>query len=106
MGQPYNIRKEKRLTREFSAGGGIDTFDISDPAAIKSILSKKYPGRDDGAAAPQEQARPHEAILDPTGDFLVFPDLGADLIRVLAVDKATLQYTEKVCKSPASRVCP
>jgi 6-phosphogluconolactonase (cycloisomerase 2 family) len=77
------------------AGGGIDTFDISDPTAIKSILSKKYPGRNDSAAPPQEQARPHEAILDPTGDFLVFPDLGADLIRVLAVDKATLQYTEK-----------
>ncbi|KAH6631879.1 Lactonase, 7-bladed beta-propeller-domain-containing protein [Chaetomium tenue] len=77
------------------AGGGIDTFDISDPAAIKTLVSKVFPGRDDGAAPPQEQSRPHEAILDPTGDFLVFPDLGADLIRVLSVDKATLQYTEK-----------
>ncbi|EAQ88010.1 hypothetical protein CHGG_04629 [Chaetomium globosum CBS 148.51] len=77
------------------AGGGIDTFDISDPAAIKTLVSKVFPGRDDGAAPPQEQARPHEAILDPTGEFLVFPDLGADLIRVLKVDKATLEYTEK-----------
>jgi 6-phosphogluconolactonase (cycloisomerase 2 family) len=84
----------------FSAGGGIDTFDISDPAALKSISSKVYPGRNDTVPAPQEQSRPHEAILDPTGEFLVFPDLGADYIRVLHVDKETLTHTEKVCKTP------
>jgi 6-phosphogluconolactonase (cycloisomerase 2 family) len=84
----------------FSAGGGIDTFDISNPAKLVSISSQVYPGRNDNLTAPQEQSRPHEAILDPTGEFLVFPDLGADYIRVLHVDKETLTHTEKVCKPP------
>ncbi|KAH6856534.1 Lactonase, 7-bladed beta-propeller-domain-containing protein [Chaetomium sp. MPI-CAGE-AT-0009] len=76
------------------AGGGIDTFNIADPAAITLIKSQVYPANPDVRPAPQEQARPHEAILDPTGDFLVFPDLGADLLRVLKVDKETLQHTD------------
>jgi 6-phosphogluconolactonase (cycloisomerase 2 family) len=55
-----------------------------------------YPKPTDARPAPQDQARPHHAILDPTGDFLVFPDLGADLLRVLRVDKETLEYTDLV----------
>ncbi|KAK3294766.1 Lactonase, 7-bladed beta-propeller-domain-containing protein [Chaetomium fimeti] len=74
--------------------GGIDTFNIEDPKAITLIKSLKYPIPEDATENPQDIARPHEAILDPTGDFLVFPDLGADLLRVLKVDKETLEYTE------------
>lgn len=81
----------------FSGGGGIDTFNVEDPAAITVIDSKVHDGVGDDLEAPQDQARPHQAILDPTGDFLVFPDLGADLLRVLKVDKATLKHTEAVC---------
>jgi 6-phosphogluconolactonase (cycloisomerase 2 family) len=76
------------------AGGGIDTFNIADPAAITLVKSQVYPKPTDARPAPQDQARPHHAILDPTGDFLVFPDLGADLLRVLRVDKETLEYTD------------
>ncbi|KAL2158966.1 hypothetical protein VTH06DRAFT_2996 [Thermothelomyces fergusii] len=77
------------------AGGGIDTYNIANPAAIQLIQSVKYPPPTDGLPDPQNSARPHEAILDPTGEFLVFPDLGADQIRVLKVDKETLEYVEK-----------
>ncbi|KAK4251572.1 Lactonase, 7-bladed beta-propeller-domain-containing protein [Corynascus novoguineensis] len=77
------------------AGGGIDTFNIEDPAALELIKSVVYPAPDDGLPDPQNSARPHEAILDPTGEFLVFPDLGADQIRVLKVNKETLEYEEK-----------
>ncbi|KAK4156520.1 Lactonase, 7-bladed beta-propeller-domain-containing protein [Chaetomidium leptoderma] len=76
------------------AGGGIDTFDITDPAAIAVIKSRVYPAPSDNLPEPRNQARPHEAILDPTGDFLVFPDLGADLLRVLKVNKETLETTD------------
>jgi len=77
------------------AGGGIDTFNIADPSAIKLIKSNVYPAPTDGLPDPQNSARPHEAILDPTGNFLVFPDLGADRIHVLSVNKDTLEYVEK-----------
>jgi 6-phosphogluconolactonase (cycloisomerase 2 family) len=65
-----------------------------------------YPAPTDNRPEPQNQARPHEAILDPTGDFLVFPDLGADLLRVLRVDKKTLAYTDTVrilCSVPEGK---
>jgi hypothetical protein len=85
----------------FSGGGGIDTFNVEDPAAIKAVDSKVYDALADKLESPLDQARPHQAILDPTGDFLVFPDLGADLLRVLKVDKATLKHTEAVCVCPS-----
>ncbi|KAK3906885.1 Lactonase, 7-bladed beta-propeller-domain-containing protein [Staphylotrichum tortipilum] len=75
------------------AGGGIDTYSIENPKAITPITFEVFPANADARPSPQEQARPHEAILDPTGDFLVFPDLGSDLLRVLRVDKETLAYT-------------
>lgn len=60
-----------------------------------------FPANAEVRPDPQNQARPHQAVLDPTGEFLVFPDLGADLLRVLKVDKATLGYTETVRTRPA-----
>jgi 6-phosphogluconolactonase (cycloisomerase 2 family) len=37
---------------------------------------------------PQQNApHPHQVILDPTGDFLLVPDLGADQVRVYAIDR-------------------
>ncbi|KAL3471905.1 putative isomerase YbhE [Aspergillus californicus] len=37
----------------------------------------------------QEAPHPHQTFLDPTENFLLVPDLGADLIRVFAVDRTT-----------------
>jgi len=44
----------------------------------------------------QKVPRPHQALLDPTGEFIVLPDLGSDLLRVLMVDRQTLQVTDTV----------
>ncbi|KAB8213104.1 Lactonase, 7-bladed beta-propeller-domain-containing protein [Aspergillus novoparasiticus] len=43
--------------------------------------------------APQDQARPHQVLVDPTESFLVSPDLGADLVRVFSIDKGTGKLT-------------
>lgn len=37
----------------------------------------------------QEAPHPHQAVLDPTGAFIVVPDLGADILRVYSVNKKT-----------------
>jgi len=41
----------------------------------------------------QDKPHPHAAFTDPTGDFLIVPDLGADLTRIFKVDKKTGKLT-------------
>lgn len=41
----------------------------------------------------QDAPHEHEAILDPTGQYILVPDLGADLVRVFSWDQATLKLT-------------
>lgn len=102
-GEEYSVISEPPLIpAAYSAGAGINTFNIADPAAIEPLQSELFPAPADNRSNPQEQARPHQAVLDPTGEFLVFPDLGADLLRVFKVDKETLQYTESVRSSNSS----
>lgn len=33
----------------------------------------------------QEAPHPHQAITDPTGEFILVPDLGADIVRIYTV---------------------
>lgn len=40
----------------------------------------------EGKTAQQDAPHPHELFFDPTGSFLVSPDLGADLLRVYSID--------------------
>ncbi|KAI4859539.1 putative isomerase YbhE [Hypoxylon rubiginosum] len=41
----------------------------------------------------QNAPHPHAAQLDPTGKFIIVPDLGADLIRIFSIDSATGNLT-------------
>jgi len=41
-----------------------------------------------------EAPHPHHVFTDPTGDFLLVPDLGADLIRINRIDRSTGALTE------------
>ncbi|KAJ4377851.1 hypothetical protein N0V83_000681 [Neocucurbitaria cava] len=55
----------------------------------------KYTMNGKGAVPSRQDApHPHHAFVDPTGDFLLVPDLGADLIRINKIDKTTGQLTE------------
>ncbi len=45
-------------------------------------------------AARQEAPHEHEAILDPTGKFILVPDLGADLVRVFSYNPTTDRLTQ------------
>ncbi|KAL2131544.1 hypothetical protein VTI74DRAFT_4921 [Chaetomium olivicolor] len=76
-------------------GQGLNTFNIADPAAIVPLDAPTFPPNSAPGTAQQTQSRPHQAILDPTGSFLVVPDLGNDLVRVFSIDKKTLKITEQ-----------
>lgn len=41
----------------------------------------------------QNAPHPHAAHVDPTGKFLLVPDLGADLIRIFSIDATSGQLT-------------
>ncbi|TVY47663.1 putative 6-phosphogluconolactonase [Lachnellula occidentalis] len=43
----------------------------------------------------QDAPHPHEALVDPTDQFIVVPDLGADYIRVFSIDPQTSVLTER-----------
>jgi 6-phosphogluconolactonase (cycloisomerase 2 family) len=42
-------------------------------------------------AARQDAPHEHEAITDPTGTYILVPDLGADLVRIYSWDESTLK---------------
>lgn len=54
--------------------------------------------------ARQDRPHPHEVLVDPTGQFLLSPDLGADLVRVFLLDRETLEWTavEPLVATPGS----
>ncbi|KAJ4982751.1 hypothetical protein SVAN01_11756 [Stagonosporopsis vannaccii] len=54
----------------------------------------------------QEAAHPHHVFPDPTGDFLIVPDLGADLIRINRVDHSSGKLIECGAGRPAPGTGP
>jgi 6-phosphogluconolactonase (cycloisomerase 2 family) len=54
----------------------------------------------------QDAPHPHHVFVDPTGDFLLAPDLGADLIRINKIDKTSGQLTECPSAKPAPGTGP
>ncbi|KAI8937105.1 hypothetical protein NX059_006319 [Plenodomus lindquistii] len=62
-------------------------FNMSSPGAVPSR---------------QEAPHPHHVVVDPTGDFLIVPDLGADLLRIFKINKSSGQLT--TC--PAAKTLP
>ena len=89
-------KTEKKLTiycLSDSQGSGINTFNIADPTRLTPIQSDVFKLTRPGVNPQRQEApHPHQAILDPTGNFLVVPDLGADLVRIFALNKTTLAY--------------
>ncbi|KAK3625453.1 hypothetical protein LTR56_014292 [Elasticomyces elasticus] len=44
--------------------------------------------------ARQDAPHPHEAILDPTGQYILVPDLGADVVRIFSWDSKSLDLKQ------------
>jgi 6-phosphogluconolactonase (cycloisomerase 2 family) len=69
-----------------SGGSAISTFALpikeNRPALQEFHFNLTHPGK----VAQQDSSHPHQVFLDPTGSFIISPDLGADLVRVYAID--------------------
>ncbi|KAK8184857.1 Lactonase, 7-bladed beta-propeller-domain-containing protein [Phyllosticta capitalensis] len=70
-------------TWETKKDGGIEYGEVFD-------FEMDAPGPDPDR---QDAPHPHQAILDPTGKFILIPDLGADLVRVYSFDGKTGDLT-------------
>jgi 6-phosphogluconolactonase (cycloisomerase 2 family) len=70
----------------YSEGSAVSTFALpiknNQPALQAFHFNMTHPGK----VAQQDSPHPHEVFLDPTGSFIVSPDLGADLLRVYSID--------------------
>ncbi|TKA67552.1 hypothetical protein B0A55_08637 [Friedmanniomyces simplex] len=55
-----------------------DSFTVSGPGPVPSR---------------QDAPHPHSTITDPTGQYLIVPDLGADLIRIFSINASTGKLT-------------
>lgn len=42
----------------------------------------------------QDAPHPHQVLVDPTGNFALVPDLGADQIRIWSIDQSSGNWTE------------
>jgi 6-phosphogluconolactonase (cycloisomerase 2 family) len=56
---------------------------------FKYTMAQKGPNKNR-----QDAPHPHHVYVDPTGDYLLANDLGADLIRINKIDKSTGALTE------------
>ncbi|RYP41925.1 hypothetical protein DL767_000662 [Monosporascus sp. MG133] len=72
----------------------FSTFSVGDVTELALAQNETYTLAEPGPV-PDRQSAPHlhDAFLDPTGKFILAPDLGADLVRVYAVQPDSIEWT-------------
>ncbi|KAL4791033.1 Lactonase, 7-bladed beta-propeller-domain-containing protein [Aspergillus venezuelensis] len=81
---------EKYLAVAHYSGSALSTYTLplTDNAAPLQVFN--YTLAQPGANPDRQEApHPHQTLLDPTGSFILIPDLGADLIRIYSIIKST-----------------
>ncbi|CAK1359246.1 hypothetical protein CB0940_05484 [Cercospora beticola] len=86
---------ERGLVLAHYSGSAVTTYKVSSTGNV--TLNEEFfftipsPGPDPDR---QDAPHPHEAFVDPTGQYILLPDLGADLVRIFSFDVETLKLTE------------
>ena len=73
--------------------GALTSYSISSTTQLALIQNISFPAPNPPGPVPDRQSasHPHEAVVDPTGQYLLVPDLGADLVRVFSYDSQSAQ---------------
>ncbi|KAI1126909.1 Lactonase, 7-bladed beta-propeller-domain-containing protein [Nemania abortiva] len=71
----------------------LTTYALPFQAGGKVLQKFKFNMTAPGPNPRQNAPHPHAAHVDPTGKFLLVPDLGADLIRIFSIDATSGQLT-------------
>lgn len=80
---------EKFLAIAHYGGSALSTFSLPLRPHAKALQTFRLKMDHQGAVAQQDAPHPHEVFVDPTGSFVVSPDLGADLLRIYSIDGAS-----------------
>ncbi|KAI0016996.1 putative isomerase YbhE [Xylariomycetidae sp. FL0641] len=67
----------------------LTTYELPFTEGASVLEMTQFELAEPGPNPRQEGPHPHAAQVDPTGAYLIVPDLGADLVRVLAIDADT-----------------
>ncbi|KAJ5779099.1 Cytochrome cd1-nitrite reductase-like C-terminal heme d1 [Penicillium paradoxum] len=77
---------KKFLAIAHYGGSAISTFALPIKANQPALQEFHFNLTRPGKVEQQDSPHPHQVFLDPTGSFIVSPDLGADLLRVYSID--------------------
>ncbi|KAG0134852.1 Lactonase, 7-bladed beta-propeller-domain-containing protein [Tuber indicum] len=82
-------------------GGGVDTFAADGSGGLTHSQRFAYKLDKPGAVPDrQTEPHPHQALMDPTGEYVVVPDLGAEQVRVYNVNSSTTIKELECIKTP------
>ena len=80
------------LTTVLSGNASISTYALPLKSDSKALQTFQFKGSN--VKASQAAAHPHQILRDPTNNFLVSPDLGADAVHVFKIDNASGKLTQ------------
>ncbi|KAF1913547.1 Lactonase, 7-bladed beta-propeller-domain-containing protein [Ampelomyces quisqualis] len=74
---------------------GVSTFTITSNKTYIPLQNLTAPFANLSSVDPERQktSHVHQALVDPTGQYMLFPDLGADLIHVYCINASTAQLS-------------
>lgn len=71
----------------------VTSYSLKNPKDIGLYKNETYTLAAPKVNPRQEVPHEHDAILDPTGKFILVPDLGADLLRVYKIAAGSIDWT-------------
>ena len=84
----------------YSHGGTVGTYNIQSPENPSAMQRLSWPFHNPGPDPAQTQNHPHAVVVDPTGEFVLVPDLGSDLVRIFHISKDPDSYNQLVGVEP------
>lgn len=75
------------ILASFQTGGALSTFRTGSQGELTPLETHYFTIAKPGPVPGRQAAsHAHQVVLDPTGKYLLVPDLGADLVRVFSID--------------------
>lgn len=88
--------RSTKLTPPPSTAGGASAYTTNPRGDIRHLNDWTYTLEKPGPVEDRQTAsHPHQALFDPTGRFVLIPDLGADKIRVYGVSSPGTDITQR-----------